>query len=88
MCFMTKLYHNIQVFNPISDRAEKSAEAFREQKFKEMCVPGVSDQLQPLFPILRSYLTFTLYVIIYHLMCSIPRFLIPRETFLIRCNDS
>ena len=30
-------------------RAEKSAEEFREQKFKGMCVPDVSDQLRPIF---------------------------------------
>ena len=28
----------------VSSRAEKSAEAFREQKFKGMCVPEVSNQ--------------------------------------------
>ena len=27
------------------DRAEKSAEAFREQKFNRMCVPEVSNQI-------------------------------------------
>ena len=30
-------------------RAEKSTEAFREQKFNGMCVPEVSDQLRHLF---------------------------------------
>ena len=33
----------------IFSRAEKSAEAFREQKFNRMCVPEVFDQLRPLF---------------------------------------
>ena len=36
-------------FNPISYRVEKSGEAFREQKFKGMCVPEISDQLRPYF---------------------------------------
>ena len=30
-------------------RAEKSAEAFREQKFNGKCVPEMSDQLRTLF---------------------------------------
>ena len=36
-------------FEPTLPRAEKSGEAFREQKFNGMCVPEVSDQLQAIF---------------------------------------
>ena len=46
------------------DRVEKSAEAFREQIFNGMCVPEVSDQLQPIsFLILRSYFVVLLRVV-------------------------
>ena len=36
-------------FKPHVHRAEKSAEAFREQKFKGLCVPEESKQLRTIF---------------------------------------
>ena len=43
-CFVHVYYMVSNGYHQLGTRAEKSAEAFREQKFKQICVPEVSDQ--------------------------------------------
>ena len=49
------------------DRAEKSAEAFREQKFNRMCVPEVCNQLLAIF-LARATVGTSLYVLLRQLV--------------------